>query len=308
MTTRRTFPRTALAGGLRRRTPSGLRRRAVSTRVVLLALVVVLGASSLAACSGDDDDAGSATTTAPSAATTTTPGTAPVGAAPEGALPRPSAVEAVEALLAAEVELDRATSFTTIGGALRDEFPTLGAWERRRNQLGTPTDFGVEPGPTDDVVLATVTHEPSLDPFRGLIFAEEHQTWTAVAVDGGWLVAAEPEVEPVVPDEALAVETATAWAEAVRACDPETAATFEGVSILFGDGSVALGLCGASTGVEAGTPGPLPSGVVSADIVAQYSSDALLWARVVPITAPIFFGVVLAPIGSGWKVIGLVPS
>jgi hypothetical protein len=288
--------------------PTTARRRtsdARAPRVATALVAILLAAMVIAGCSGDDDD-----DDAGALPSTTAPGATSVvsGAVPDGAVPQPTAVAAVEALLTAEVALDRATSFTTIGGALRVEFPTVGAWERRRNQLGTPISFTVEPGSSESIAVARVEHVPSLDPFRGLVNASEVQTWTAEPVEGGWLLVAEPEVEPVLPDEALAVESATAWAEAVRACDQDAAAEHEGVSILFGDGSLAAGLCGAPDAVVAGAPVPLASGVVSADIVAQFSSDALLWARVVPITAPIVFGVVVAPIGDDWSVIGIAPS
>jgi hypothetical protein len=50
---------------------------------------------------------------------------------------------------------------------------------------------------------------------------------------------------------------------------------------------------------------PLPDGPISADIVAEYDTGALGWARVVNVSAPVQVSIVLAPIGDAWKVIGL---
>ena len=74
---------------------------------------------------------------------------------------------------------------------------------------------------------------------------------------------------------------------------------------IFGSAQGAVGLCGKAGPVTTGAVGRLTPGIASTDIVAQYSTDALGWARVARLTSPAAFGVVLAPIGDGWKVLGL---
>jgi hypothetical protein len=49
-------------------------------------------------------------------------------------------------------------------------------------------------------------------------------------------------------------------------------------------------------------------GPAATEIVAQYSSDALSWARAVVISGPVRFVVVTAPIGEDWKVIGIADT
>ena len=61
-----------------------------------------------------------------------------------------------------------------------------------------------------------------------------------------------------------------------------------------------------STGaIEVGALVPLPPGPASTDLVAQYSADVDQWARAVPVTAPVRFTVVLAPLGDAWRVIAV---
>ena len=65
-------------------------------------------------------------------------------------------------------------------------------------------------------------------------------------------------------------------------------------------------LCRSKGTVTVGKVGPLEAGPSSADLIAQYSTDALSWARVVPVNAPTgHFTVVVAPLGQVWKIVGL---
>jgi len=91
----------------------------------------------------------------------------------------------------------------------------------------------------------------------------------------------------------------------VTACSPPAFGWSQAVTELFGSARGAMGLCGKAGPVTTGAVGRLAPGIASTDIVAQYSTDALGWARVVRLTSPSAFGVVLAPIGDGWKVLGL---
>lgn len=215
-------------------------------------------------------------------------------------------------LLAAEQRNDRAASFLLLSRQSRGEYKDVADWTKRRQQLPAVTGFRIDPGSEGErgdragMVLAVVEHVPDLDPFRGLSLARENQTFTGREEAGGWLVDGDPATDPLLPPDPLAVEAASAWVAAVQACDQARAADLQAVTTLFGSAEGAVGLCGKPGPV---TPGGgvdrLSPGVASTDIVAQYTTDALVWARVVRVTSPAAFGVVLAPLGDRWKVLGL---
>jgi hypothetical protein len=269
-----------------------------SSRLFLPVLVAV---ALVGACS--DGGHGSAASTS----TTLVDATSGQGT-PDGAKPQASVVEAVKVLMLAESKLDRRASFALLSPDARVEFKSLADWTRRRLQLPTPVGFEVKGGKDEHTAVATVTYVPSLDPFKGLITTKEIETWTGVKVAGGWLLDAEPDVELVLPDEMKASDAAASWARAVQACDQAAAGKLQGVSILFGTSTQAGKLCGSTGTVQAGAPGPLTLGPAATEIVAQYSSDALSWARAVVISGPVRFVVVTAPIGEDWKVIGIADT
>jgi hypothetical protein len=255
----------------------------------------------LAACAGAGaDDANRPPTTAapsPSTTATTQPGEAPT--------PRASAAEALGALLAAEQQGDHATSYRLLDDAGRREYPDVGKWSRRRSQLPPITGFSVEGG-EGDTVVAVVEHEPGLDPFTGLSAAQERQTWTASPSGSGFLLGPEPEVEYVLPPDEAAGPAVLEWARAVQACDQQAAGAKEAVQPLFGSSAGATKLCGSTTALTAGDVELLDGGPRSAELVAQYSTDALAWARVVTLRGPEpEVKVVVAPIGTSWRVVAI---
>lgn len=265
-----------------------------------MALVLI---AALGACSddgGDEADAGPTTTTAEPA---TTPSTVPPG---EGAVPQESLRAAVDVFLAARVANDAEASYRVLGGPVVEEYRDLAEWEMRLSELSPPTGYDLADGDDPAEVVATVTHEPGLDPFIGLSAGEETQTFTGVEVDGGWLIDAEPEVEIVLPADDAATSAVVAWATAVQACDEAAADALQGIDTIFGQSVGAGELCESTGAVEAGPPEQLLGGPESADLIAQYSTDAIEWARAVPVTAPTTaFFVIVAPIGDEWKVIGV---
>lgn len=226
--------------------------------------------------------------------------------------PRPHIADAVRDLLAAEQRSDRAASFLLLSRQSRVEYKDVADWTARRQDLPGVTGFRVDPaaegekGDRAGTVAAVVEHVPGLDPFKGLSLARETLTFTGRREGDGWLVDGDPAAEPVLPPEPLALATATSWVAAVQACDRAKSAGLQAVATIFGVADGAVGLCGKAGPVTAGGVERLTPGVASADIVAQYSTDALLWARVARITSPAPFGVVLAPIGERWQVLGLV--
>ncbi len=260
-----------------------------------MVLSAVLAAVALAGCSsggggGGDGPSGDGQAGAP---------------APEGATPEDSPEAAVAALLTAERSGDHAASYRLVSSAGRQDLDEPG-WARRRTEVPAVTGFEIE-RVDGSAVVAVVDHEPGLDAFVGLRPGRERQTWQARREGGGWLVDAEPAVEPQYPPAGAAADGALAWARAVQACDQAAAAAHQAVDVLFGRPEAAAGLCGATATLAAGPPEPAPPGPATADLVAQFGPEALSWARVTPITGGVRpFSVVLAPIGSVWKVVAVL--
>jgi len=213
-------------------------------------------------------------------------------------------------LLAAEVRGDQATSYRLLSADGRDQYPNLSEWMKRRTEVPAITSFKVkDPGRSGgrtQKVVVDVRHKPGLDPFIGLSAARERETWVARKKGTGWLVDPEPSVTYELPSDASASTAALSWAQAVQACDKTKAAAHQAVDELYGTPEAATGLCRSKGTASAGKVGRLQAGPSSADLIAQYSTDALAWAKVVPIKASsISFSLVLAPIGSMWKVVGV---
>ncbi|MGH3115993.1 MAG: hypothetical protein ACRDQ2_02560 [Gaiellales bacterium] len=223
--------------------------------------------------------------------------------------PAPSPVatvrEAVEALLSAEQRGNHAASYRLLSSRSRRTYRDVADWSRRRNELPKITGFSILDA-AGDRATALVEHRPGLDPFVGLSPARERQTWRGRPERGGYLLDADPEVEVVLPPDDAAKPAAEAWASAVQGCDEAQARALQGVATLFGSSRGAASLCRSTGRVRAGAVTRLPPGPISSDIVAQYSTDALVWARVVALDADrASFHVILAPIADGWKVIGV---
>lgn len=211
---------------------------------------------------------------------------------------------ALTALLTAEQHADHAASFELLSTASRATYADVDDWTRLRSQQPAVTGFMIESTDGDSVV-AVVTHEPGLDPFIGLSPARTRETWTARAEAGAWRFDAEPRVEPILPSRKGAATAALAWAKAVQACDTGATMARQAVRRVFGRSDGAGRLCGAEGSLEAEAT-ELPSGPPTADLVSQYTSDALSWAAAVRIDgAPLPFSVVLAPIGDDWKVVSV---
>src|SRR4051794_5853282 len=180
-----------------------MQRRGQTGRLVIIAVTIVAGVS---ACSRGHGNSKAAAVTA-----TTLAGPAPA--------PRSTPEAALDALLKDEERGDHAASFLLLSPASRQEFKNVADWTRRRNELPQITSFSIDKGTKGDSVVATVEHRPALDAFLGLAAAQERQAWHPTKVKGGFLLEAEPDTTPILPPEAAAGPAATAWAQAVQACD-----------------------------------------------------------------------------------------
>lgn len=280
--------------------PGSLHPRRLLVALAVAALVI-------GACSDGGDDDGAAQPTATTSASTpgSTESSTPAGPGTE-ATPQPSLRQAVEGLLAAEVDADPAASYRFLGEPAREEYRDVAEWTRRRSQLPVTSGFEIEEPEDDDTVVAVVTHPPGLDPFIGLSPARERHTFTGVEVDGGWLVESEPEVEFLLPPDDEIAQAVRDWGAAVQACDEAAAGELEAVDEVFGVSVGASELCDSTGEVEVGEVTELLAGPQSTDLIAQYSTDILAWARVLPVTGPVTpFSVVVAPIGDDWRVLAV---
>jgi len=217
--------------------------------------------------------------------------------------PAPSLEDAVERFLQAEKDTDRVASFALLVPAARAEYKDVADWTKRRQELPAVTGFRVE-SRTALGQPALVEHKAELNSFIGLSPGRERQTWKGERFASGWLLEAEPVSEPLYPKEELAGPPVKAWAEAVQACDRPRAESQQAVTPLFGRTTVSL--CGVSGPIAVAATGPLLEGAASTEIVAQYTADALTWARVVKVTSPVSLNVVVAPLGEQWRVLGLI--
>lgn len=231
--------------------------------------------------------------------------------------PRATLAEAVRAVLDAEQRGDHAGSYALLDDEGRAEYPDVTRWRDRRNELPAVVSYRLD-GPAASAaakgsdgaaaVVALVAHKPGLDPFIGLSPAEDRETWTGRMEHGGWMVNADATSDPVLPADGGAVPSVAAWLKAAQACDSAAARTHQAVDPLLGTGNAVAQFCGRPIAFQLSPATKVTPGPASEQVVAQYNSDALVWARSVTLTggaAPIH--VVTAPIGDTWQVIGVFP-
>jgi hypothetical protein len=266
------------------------------SRLLALAAALVLAAGVLGVVhvTGDDDRA--RRTTKAAAATLA------ASDAPGGRRPAASAQAAVEQLLTAEQAGKHEQSFHLLSTATLKAYPDVEIWADRRTELPSITGFRVT-GVDGKVVSVLVDHVPGVDRFVGLRAAHDVQRWHVRQEAGGWLVDGDPEIAPQLPDVGPARDVAQRWAQAVQRCDQGAAEALQVEPSLAGVSAAAAGVCGSTATITTEAPGKVPPGPGSADLVAQYGQEALTWARRVVVRAgDVEMAVLLAPIGSDWRV------
>lgn len=250
------------------------------------------------ACSGSHATASSAPSTTVAAAPT-----APGASAPAA---QPTLRAAVTALLTSEQRGDHAASFALLTDESRAIYGSIARWKSRRDEMPVVTKFKVMgPGKGADSVDLIVDHPAGLDPFRGLSPAQDHEIWTGRHEHGGWLVDADPVATPIMPAERSVAPTVIQWVKAAESCNQAAVHQLQAVDPLLGIGDAGHQLCRQNFALVSSAPSTVPPGDLTQQLVAQYSADALGWARMVTLTgAPAPIEVVVAPIGDGWQVIG----
>jgi len=260
--------------------------------------VLVLLISLLSACSATSD--------APSS-DSPRPATDGGGRGPgqPAATPQKSPRDALQAFLDAESRNDHQASFLLLSDEAVKTYPDTIAWTRRRKEIPAITGFRVEGGSGDSAV-ALVEHRPDLDPFVGLTPARERQTWRATRQGAGWLLDAEPTLEPLFPPADQAPPTALEWARAVQACQADQARSRQAIPVPLGVSDAPSRLCGKAGDVSVGPPEKVTGGPETEELFAQYGPDSNSWATAVMVRSAVQpFHVVLAPIGDAWKVVSV---
>jgi hypothetical protein len=136
--------------------------------------------------------------------------------------------------------------------------------------------------------------------------AQDRETWVGRQEHGGWVLDADPKTTLILPSDRTAPAAAVAWAQAAEACDRARAASLQALNPLLGRATAPVELCGHHVPFSAGPPQSVSGTLAAQDLIAQYSSDSLEWARAVTVTgADRPFEAVLAPIGDEWQVVGV---
>jgi hypothetical protein len=291
-----------------------LLRRAI-TATVALAFVV-------SACSSGDGgrSAGPATTGEPAGPavlpTTVFDPNASVAEEPGPAAATPEA--AISQFVSGEVAGDARAAWSIMSAADRKRYPTADMWRSERAQLprllAAELD-GRQPVADGDgrmELVAPVTFQPALDPVNGLVPSRAEATWVVLNEDGGWRLSYgqtvfTPRFEP--GSDANVSAAAVAWADERRRCDPGADGTYEHevTGGVVGVAGAADRLCGTTGAITAGAVERL-SGPEAGSVIAAFGPEAVAWARVVTLEAPVPMRVVLGPLGSSWIAVGILPS
>jgi hypothetical protein len=249
-----------------------------------------------------------ASSSAPASAAGAAPAALAVVIGPNAPPPSAQATlrDAVAALLSAEQRGDHAASFVFLSDEARSTYRDVFRWKSRRDEMPVVTAFKVVGTATSagsiDVI---VDHPAGLDPFRGLSPAQDHEIWIGRQEHGGWLLDADPSATPIQPSDQGVAPAVMAWVNAAVACDQAALRREQAVDPLLGIGDAGRQLCHKAFAFSASAPSTVPPGTMTEQLVAQYSSDALGWARMVTLTgAPAPIEVLTAPIGDSWQVIG----
>lgn len=216
---------------------------------------------------------------------------------------------AVTSFLAAEVAKDFTASFPYLAAEDRTQYPDATRWQAAHRNLPPVAGFrveGVRPGDGgNQIVSVLLSLDSRLDPVLGLIPARAEFQMVAVPAGDTWTVAyGQSLLRGLYPDDAEAVDAARDWAATTQACEP--AEQYDG--ILFGVADLAEQLCDTEGEVTVGDPTRLPPNGGGTGLTSAFGTEAIAWARVVELTSPTEFSIVLAPVDDRWLVVGIMEA
>jgi hypothetical protein len=220
----------------------------------------------------------------------------------------------VQRFLAGEIARNDSLSYGQLSLGDRITFPTLSTWRQREAQtaqlVGATITSIEQRGNAADVRVA-LRQRASLDEIKGLVTSSAHAVFHVVHEDGGWRVALfSSTVASDYPGSAGARTAALAWIRARTSCDAKGAERLQWRPGLYGNGAelTASQLCHRTNSVRVDDARPLNDNDASSALLAAFGPDAGIWARVVPMRAPIAANLVLAPIGDAWRVVAVLSS
>lgn len=230
-----------------------------------------------------------------------------IGPNAPAATSQPTLDAAISGLLTAEMQGNHAASFVLLSDEGRQSYKDIFRWRDRRAELPSVTGFKIAgSGKAPDSLEVLVDHHPGLNPFIGLSPATDHEEWVGRQEHGGWLVDPDATSDPILPPDSGVQGAVTAWIDAAQRCDKPSVVAAQAIEPILGVADAADQLCGTKLTFVPGPPSKVGPGTATQQLVAQYNADSLTWARSVSVTggkAPI--QVVVAPIGSTWKVVGV---
>lgn len=234
----------------------------------------------------------------------------PDGPTPPGGADNPEA--AVRGFLSAEARGALAESFSFLSADDRSELRSPEGWEAvHADRMPPVRDFEIgeiSVNGSRAEVASRVRFESSLDEVIGLVPARARVTWSVVDGEGGWGVVLDgSRTEPRYPDESQVPEAARTWLEELGGgCEVPSNRSFMGSEqVLEPVCEVLAESDGDARAVEFGDVTTLADRA-SRPFVARYGGGATNWARVIRLTEPTEIGLVLAPIGDRWQVVGVV--
>lgn len=237
------------------------------------------------------------TVPAPSGPNRLEPATPAIPATP-AATPR----QAIDGFLAAEISGDFAASFGYLSNSDRATAVSVGSWTQAHETLPIYTSYSIESdnGPT---VVTQVSMMARLDETAGEIASSATVTWTTVQEGGGWSVKfSSAKVAPNFPDPTDAPAAALAWVAAAQAGTPDT--SYEGA--LLGNPEVVTKLAKLPGTFTAEPIEDLAAWPNVAVVTNAFGSDAVGWAKVVPVDGPVGLDLVVAPLADRWVVVAAV--
>ena len=276
--------------------------RPAARRFARHAAVALSVSLALAGCGSKEEAAGKAahsvpTVPAPSGPNRLEPATPAIPATP-AATPR----QAIDGFLAAEISGDFAASFGYLSNSDRATAVSVGSWTQAHETLPIYTSYSVESdnGPT---VVTQVSMMARLDETAGEIASSATVTWTTVQEGGGWSVKfSSAKVAPNFPDPTDAPAAALAWVAAAQAGTPDT--SYEGA--LLGNPEVVTKLAKLPGTFTAEPIEDLAAWPNVAVVTNAFGSDAVGWAKVVPVDGPVGLDLVVAPLADRWVVVAAV--